>query len=106
MQAEQAPGSVPAAPAVDTAALDAARDRLGDLAPRANSLNSALKNLEHQQQSLGVGLRTDISTSWKRMEQLLDDSEAAIKNGDAGRAKMKLDQAERELDKLDKFLGH
>lgn len=106
MQATQAPAPVPAAPAVDTAALEAARDRLGDLAPRANSLSSALKNLEHQQQSMGVGLRTDISTSWRRMEQLLDESEAAIKNGDAGRAKTKLDQAERELDKLDKFLGH
>jgi serine/threonine-protein kinase len=104
--ASHAPAAGNAPPAADTAALDAARDRLADLAPRANALNSTLKNLEQQQRAMGVGLRTDISTSWRRMEQLLDDAEAAIKGKDPARAGTKLDQAERELDKLDKFLGH
>jgi serine/threonine-protein kinase len=95
----------PAAPAVDTAALEEARDRMGMFGPRANALRSSLQNLEQQQKAQGLGLRTDISAAWRRMEGLLDEAEAALKSGDAGRAKTKLDQAERDADRLDKFLG-
>jgi eukaryotic-like serine/threonine-protein kinase len=104
--AQQAAPAAPAAPAVDTAGLEEARDRLNKLAPRANALRSTLQNLEQQQRSQGLGLRVDMATSWKRMEGALDDAEAALKAGDPGKAKSKLDQAGREADKLDKFLGH
>lgn len=39
------------------------------------------------------------------MEGLLDQAQDAIKAGDAARANAKLEQAEKEADKLDKFLG-
>ncbi len=92
-------------PQVDPEALESARERLGMLGTRANALIAALKNLQQQQQRMGVGMRTDITTSWKRMELLLDESEAALKRQDLAGTKKNLDQAEREADKLDKFLG-
>jgi serine/threonine protein kinase len=96
----------PPAPAVDTARLEKLHDRLGMLAPRANAIRASLQNLEDQQKSMGFGLRTDISASWKRMEYLLDEAQAALNANNADRAQKQLDLAEREADKLDKFLGH
>ena len=52
-----------------------------------------------------MGLRTDISASWKRMEYLLDQAEGALKRQDSAAAKKNLDAAEREIERLDKFLG-
>jgi eukaryotic-like serine/threonine-protein kinase len=96
-----------AAPAANNnaAALDEARERLDTLAPRANALRSSLQHLEQQQKAQGFGLRGDMATSWRRMEGLLDQAQEAVKGGDAGRANAKLEQAEKEADKLDKFLG-
>jgi hypothetical protein len=96
----------PQAAAVNEAALDELRDRMVTIGSRANSLRATLTNLENQQRAQGVGLRMDMSTAWKRMEALLDDAEASLKGGNADRAKKNLDAAEREADKLDKFLGH
>ena len=93
-------------PAVNEAALEEIRDRFVSIGSRANALGTALKNLENQQRAQGVGMRMDISTAWRRMEALLDDAEASLKGGNAERAKKNLDAAEREADKLDKFLGH
>ncbi len=95
-----------APPAANDAALEELQDRMGVIGPRANALRSSLKNLENEQRAQGVGMRSDISAAWKRMEYLLDEAEAALKNGDAARARKNLDAAEREADKLDKFLGH
>jgi hypothetical protein len=94
------------APAVDPAVLEQLRDRLGAIGSRANALRGTLENLQQQQRAQGVGLRTDMAASWKHMEYLLDEAEAALKAGDAVRARKNLDQAEREADRLDKFLGH
>jgi hypothetical protein len=76
------------------------------LAARSNAVRGTLQNLEQQQRSMGVGLRGDISASWKRMEFLLDEAEAALKRQDLAAAKRNLDNAERETDKLEQFLGH
>jgi hypothetical protein len=90
---------------IDEAALDRARERLGLLGARVNAVRGTLQNLEQQQRSQGVGLRTDISASWKRMEFLMDEAEAALKRQDLKAAKRNLDNAERETDKLEQFLG-
>ncbi len=95
----------PAAPAVDTARLERLRDRLGVVAPRANAIRASLQNLERQQQASGYGMRGDISASWKRMEYLLDEAQAALNANNPDRAQKNLELAEREADKLDKFLG-
>jgi eukaryotic-like serine/threonine-protein kinase len=95
----------PAAPAVDTARLEQLHDRLGVIAPRANAIRASLQSLERQQQASGYGMRGDISASWKRMEYLLDEAQAALNANNPDRAQKNLDLAEQEADKLDKFLG-
>jgi hypothetical protein len=75
------------------------------LAIRGATARSTLQTLEAQQKRAGYGLRRDMVESWQRMEFLLDEAEAAIKKGNAASAKRNLDLAEREIDKLDKFLG-
>ena len=100
-----APAQPPAPPAVDNARLEELRDRLGTVGPRANAIRSSLQNLERQQQAAGYGMRGDISASWKRMEYLLDEAQAALNANNADRAQKNLDLAEQEADKLDKFLG-
>jgi hypothetical protein len=89
----------------NAAALEEESDRMGKLGVEANAIRGSLQNLENQQRSTGVGLRGDISASWKRMEYLLDQAEAGLKRQDASAAKKNLDAAEREIDRLDKFLG-
>jgi serine/threonine-protein kinase len=99
------PPQPPTAPPVDNARLEELRDRLGSLGPRANAIRGSLQNLERQQQASGYGLRGDISASWKRMEYLLDEAQAALNASNADRAQKNLDLAEKEVEKLDKFLG-
>ena len=95
----------PSPPPVDQAALDHATERLGMLSARANAVRGTLQHLEEQQRKEGYGLRGDISASWKRMEHLLDQAENAIKGQDLAAARRNLNLAEREADKLEKFLG-
>jgi hypothetical protein len=99
------PPQPPAPPAVDEARLEQLRDRLGTLGPRANAIRISLQNLERQQQASGFGMRGDISASWNRMEYLVDQAQAALNAGNAGRAQKHLDLAEQEAEKLDRFLG-
>ncbi len=100
-----APPQPPAPPAVDTGRLEELRDRLGTIGPRANAIRASLDNLERRQQAAGYGMRGDISASWKRMEYLLDEAQAALNAGNPDRAQKNLDLADQEADKLDKFLG-
>jgi len=95
----------PPADTADREALQQLRERMVFLASRANALRTSLQNLEQQQRASGLSLRGDISASWKRMEFLLDEAEAGLKARDPNAAKRNLDLAEREVDRLDQFLG-
>ena len=75
------------------------------LGARANAARASLSNLQRSQQAQGLGLRGDISATASRMEYQMDQAESAIKAGDPAAARRSLDAAERELDKLDNFLG-
>jgi hypothetical protein len=50
-------------------------------------------------------MRGDIVTTQQRMELYLNEAEASLKSGDPVRVKKNLDSAEREIEKLEKFLG-
>jgi len=103
---EQQQYQQPAAPAVDTAALDHERERMGMLGARASAITGSLETLEQQQRRSGYGLRGDISASWRRMNFLIGQASAALIRQDAAGAKRNLDLAETEAEKLDTFLGH
>ncbi len=117
--AEQQPAQAPAQPAAssapapqpqaqpqaDPAAVAAVRERLRMMTSRANAASRSLKTLEARQQASGLGLRGDISSAWDRVSEALEEARQAAKDGDAASAQRALDTAERDLDRLDKFLG-
>ena len=72
---------------------------------RANSVKGSLQTLQQQQAKSGLNLRGDIVTSQQRMEAYLNEAETAAKSGDPVAMKKYLASAEREIEKLEKFLG-
>ena len=72
---------------------------------RAAAAKKTLQTMQAQQNRMGVNMRSDIVNAQNRMEFHMDEAEAALKTGDATKAGKSLDSAERELEKLEKFLG-
>jgi len=101
----QQPPSTPAEDPAKDAALREARDHLMMLGTRANSARATLATMKQAQARQGLGMRGDILTSEQRMEGLLDDAQEAVRSGDPERAKKALASAEREVDRLESFLG-
>jgi hypothetical protein len=92
-------------PGASDAELEALEDRLAKLSARANATKGGAERLRQQQARLGVGLRADMATALDRQEYLLGQAESAFNAGDATRAKRQLDLAEREVEKIERFLG-
>lgn len=88
-----------------TAAIREDRELLMLLDTRANSIKGSLQTLQQQQARSGLNLRGDIVTAQQRMELYLNEAEAAGKSGDPVAMKKNLASAEREIEKLEKFLG-
>jgi len=106
--APAAPSQPPAAPSRPPAseqALQQLQQQMVMLASRAGAVRTSLETLQRQQAAMGLSLRGDISASWKRMEYYLDQAEAALGKGDEAGARRHLEAAERELDRLETFLG-
>jgi hypothetical protein len=99
----------PEPPKVDqakAAALHEHRELLMLLGTRANSIKGSLQTLQQQQARSGLNLRADMVTAQQRMEFYLDEADSSFKSGDPAKMKKNLDSAEREIEKLEKFLGH
>lgn len=75
------------------------------MAARVNAVKSSMANLQRQQSAMGMGMRGDMVAAHQRMEFHLDEGERALKNGDPVAAKRSLDAAERELERLEGWLG-
>lgn len=103
----QTPGAAPQASAgqSNAAALQELQDRMVALGGRANAAKESVENLRRQQQSQGLGLRSDMAAALSSMEQYMDMADAALAKGDADAAKRDMDRAERQIEKLEKFLG-
>ena len=101
----QPPQVAPAVDAAKAAAIKEVQKSWPMLASRAGAVASSLQNLQQQQQRSGLGLRGDIAASWKRMEFYMDLLEAAISAKDPEAAKEHMENAEREITALEKFLG-
>ena len=76
------------------------------LSVRASSASRSLETLRQQQQADGYNLRADISSAQDRMQMYLAKGDAALKAKDLPKAQKYFDQADAELSKLEKFLGH
>jgi hypothetical protein len=81
------------------------RERMRLLNARATAAGRTLKTMEAKLQSSGLGLRGDISAAWDRASESLEEAKAAMKDGDAAAIRRALEAAERDVDRLDKFLG-
>ncbi|MCC6859261.1 MAG: serine/threonine protein kinase [Bryobacterales bacterium] len=107
------PPAQPAAPAAQPpqsdpaveAALTEIRKSWPMLASRAGAVSSGLRDLVRQQQASGLGLRGDITASWKRMRYFMNQLDSSLASKDAEAAKQNMEGAERELQILEKFLG-
>ena len=99
------PAQVPPADLAKVAALKELQKGWPMLASRAGTVTARLQDLQEEQRRAGYGLRGDIAASWKRLEHYMDQAEDALsaKNPDAARTNM--ENAERELGTLEKFLG-
>jgi hypothetical protein len=97
--------SQPAQPPVDPAVMAELRERMRLLAARNSAAGRTLKTMEAKLQASGLGLRGDISAAWDRASDSLEEARVAMKDGDAAAIRRALESAERDVDRLDKFLG-
>jgi hypothetical protein len=95
---------MPAAPPVD-AALQEQRERMINLVSRANAVRSSLENMESQQRAAGLGMRGDMAAAGQRVQFLMGEANGALGARDAAAAKRNMDLAERDIEKLEGFLG-
>ncbi len=99
------PVTVPSEDAAVAAQLDEVRKQMDLLGIRMQTVKESVENLRRQQAASGLGLRGDIAESAQRMEYYYGQAEAAHKKRDIEAAKKNLDLAEREVSKLERFLG-
>ncbi len=103
----QSDSGMPApAAANNSASLDEAETELDQLSNRAAAVNSGLDHLQQQQSAAGFGLRGDMVAHQTSMKANLFKAEEALQHGDVARAKKFGDMAERDLNALERFLGH
>jgi serine/threonine-protein kinase len=95
----------PADAATQSNVLDELREQLMLLGIRATAVKQSVESIRQQQARMGLGLRQDMAAGLQRMEYQLDETEAALKRGDAASAKRSLGAAEREVSKLEGFMG-
>jgi serine/threonine protein kinase len=76
------------------------------LGVRADTVNEGLNALKQQQASSGYGLRADMVSAQQRMTLFLNKANNSLQKGDTANAQKYFDQADAEISKLEKFLGH
>ena len=99
------PPAEPPAPPRDEAALRDLREQLMLMSTRVGPVRRSIDTLRRSQEAQGLSLRQDIAASEQRLIYYLDEAENAINGGDAAGGKKYLGLAERELGKLERFLG-
>jgi serine/threonine protein kinase len=108
--AQQPPSAPAAVPPSSAKPSDAEIDRLdedGDkLETRADTVSEGLDRLKEQQAASGLGLRADMVSAQQRMNLFLRKGKDALQRGDTANAQKYFDQADTEISKLEKFLGH
>jgi hypothetical protein len=101
-QATQAQASAPPANAAAAAEL---RERSNLMSVRVGTIRAAFQSLQKQQAASGLSPRSDMVAADQRLGYQLEQAEASMQQGDVAGAKKRLDAAERDLEKLESFLG-
>ena len=82
-----------------------AREHSVMLSSRAGAVRSSLQTMERSQAAKGLNLRADMQEAASLMGSYLDGVNAALAAGDVASARSFMDKAERQIEKLEKFLG-
>jgi serine/threonine-protein kinase len=82
-----------------------ARNRIIDLAARADAAKAGVQQIRSQQQAQGLDIRGDVLTSMNRMESYLGEANRALSENDPQAANQYMDRAEKEVATLQTFLG-
>jgi hypothetical protein len=72
---------------------------------RANAVLASMQRIEQQQSRQGVSMRGDMAAARDSMQYLLDEAQTALKSNNVDAAKRNLGLAERQIEKLEAFLG-
>jgi serine/threonine-protein kinase len=91
--------------AVDARALREQREFHQMLAARASAVRASLRTLEGSQRANGMNLRGDIRESQSLMDAYLESATEELNRSDLPAARNDMEKAEREIEKLEKFLG-
>lgn len=97
--------TAPGGDEASAAALQELQEKMIHLSARAAAAKDSVENLRRQQQNQGLNLRSDISATLSRMEQYMDRADSDLANHNVEAAKKNMDSAEREIEKLEQFLG-
>ena len=95
--------AAPAGPS--RAEMQAAREQYMMLNTRASSVRGTLQTLARSQAASGLNLRGDMQDAANMMNSYLEGANAALQASDPAAAKSFMDKAERQLEKLEKFLN-
>ena len=97
-----------AAPAAanDAPDLDELEHEVDQLSNRAAAVNSGLDRLQQEQSAAGYGLRGDMVERQASMTANLFKAEEAIQRRDAARTKKYVDLTGKDIEALERFLGH
>lgn len=82
-----------------------AREQLAMLGVRASGIRTSLQSLQRSQAASGLNLRGDMQEASNLMGTYLDGANAALNDGNVTQAKSFMDKAERQIEKLEKFLN-
>ncbi len=75
------------------------------MAARIGAAATSIQSLQSAQAQQGVGLRSDIVAARQRVNYQMGEAESNLNQSDAAGARKRLDVAERDLEKLESFLG-
>ena len=93
------------APPDNSAALDELDEQIDHLSSREAAVNASLDNLRRQEEAQGLGLRGDVSAAQERVKIQVGKAQQALLAQDITHAKKYANQAETDLEFLEKFLG-
>ena len=88
------------------AELQQTREQIAMLGVRAGGIRGSLESMQRSQAASGLNLRHDMQEAASLMTGYLDAAAAALKAGDVAQAKIFAQKAERQIEKLEKFLNH
>ena len=79
--------------------------KLGKFRESRPTVRGTLQSLQRSQAASGLGLRADISEAATLANTFLDGAKSALQAGDAAAARGFTDKAERQVERIEKFLG-